>query len=208
MKGRKLTAVILAALLLCGCKAESNPYSEQTVSSTEYEADEISVAEIKAKYSTDKSEEAVMPIYNVAPNEKFDFRFKCETLSDYSGTNDYITVHTDERCLPESMIYTYTNFNEPDDGGTIVTVSPISPILETETDEQRYLEEDYEAWGNAAVYYIAIWYDMDSDEIVRLDKPKVIPFTVKHDVQAPEAMAVVDSTGRFSIHWEDVEGAE
>ena len=209
MKGKKLTAVILAALLLCGCKAESNSPDEQTASaSAEYDTDEISVAEIKAKYSTDKSEEAVMPIYNVAPNEKFDFRFKCTTLSDYSGSNDYITVHTDERCMPESMIYTYTDFDEPADGGTIVTVSPISPVLETETDEQRYLEEDYEAWGNAAVYYIAIWYDMDSEEIVKLDKPKVIPFTVKHDVQAPEAKAVVDSAGRFSIQWEAVEGAE
>lgn len=209
MKGKKMTAVIFAALLLCGCKAESNPPDEQPASvSAEYETDEISVAEIKAKYSTDKSEESVIPIYNVAPNEKFEFRFKCTTLSDYNGSNDYITVHTDKKCLPESMIYTYTNFDEPADGGTIVTVSPISPILETETDEQRYLDEDYEAWGNAAVYYIAIWYDMDSEEIVKLDKPKVIPFTVKHDVQAPEAKAVVDNTGRFSIQWEAVEGAE
>ncbi len=209
MKGRKLTAAIMAALLLCGCDAQSTPPDAQTAStSAKYETAEISVAQIKAKYSTDKSEEAVMPIYNVAPDEKFEFRFRCNTLSDYSSANDYITVHTDERCLPESMIYTYTDFDEPDDGGTVVTVSPISPVLETETDEQRYLEEDYSSWGNAAVYYIAIWYDTDSDEIARLDKPKIIPFTVKHDVQAPEAKASVDSTGRFSIQWEAVEGAE
>lgn len=210
MKGTKLTALILAGLLLCGCKAESTP-SEENASpaeaTAEYKTDEITVAEIKAKYSTDKSEEAVMPIYNVAPNEKFDFNFRCTTLSDYSGSNSYITVHTDEKCLPESMIYTYTDFAETENG-TTVTVSPISPILETESDEQLYLEEDYEAWGNAAVYYIAIWYDTDSEEIVKLDKPKVIPFTVKHDVPAPEAKGVVDSTGRFSIEWEAVEGAE
>lgn len=210
MKGTKLTAIILASIMLCGCDADKVTSDEAVTSSAaeEYRTDEISVAEIKAKYSADKSENLIMPIYNVAPDEKFDFRFKCTTLSDYSGANDYITVHTDEKCLPESKIYTYTDFEEPADGGTIVTVSPISPILETETDEQLYLEEDYEAWGNAAVYYIAIWYDMESEEIVKLKEPKVIPFTVKHDVPAPEAKGVVDSTGRFSLQWEAVEGAE
>ena len=209
MKDKKLTAVILAAILLCGCKAESTqPVETTSPSAVEYAAEEISIAEIKAKYSTDKSEEAVMPIYNVAPDEEFEFSFRCSTLSDYNGSNEYITVHTDEQCLPESKIYTYTHFNESESGGTIVTVAPISPVLETEADEQRYLEEDFSSWGNAAVYYIAIWYDMDSEEIIKLDKPKIVPFTVKHDIQAPEARCVVDSTGRFSIQWDAVEGAE
>lgn len=209
MKGKRITALVLAAMLLCGCSTAAEPDTAITVQEeTEYSSDEITVAEIKAKYSKAEADNSVMPIYNVAPDEKFDFRFRCGTLSDYSGTNDYVTVHTDEKCLPESMIYTYTDFADTDDGGCVLTVSPISPVLETETDEQLYLDEDYSVWGNAAVYYIAIWYDTDSEEIVRLDEPKIIPFTVKHDIPAPEARGVVDSTGRFSIQWEPVDGAE
>ena len=43
------------------------------------------------------------------------------------------------------------------------------------------LENGVETWGNASIYYIAVRYDSEAETPTKLDEPKIIPFTVKHE---------------------------
>lgn len=211
MKNRIIPIIAAAAMLLGGCGNNAGDVSfteEAAVSEGGYSAAKCStVSEIKAKYGGDKNDE-VAPIYNAAPDEKFDFKFGFDYMEDYDASVDYVTVHTDKRCLDESRIYAYAVGSDTGDGGCIITVSPMDAVLENKSDETEYFENDRPVWGNAAVYYIAVRYDTEADKPKKLDEPVVIPFTVKHEVPAPEARGVVDSQGRFSLQWEPVEGAE
>lgn len=162
----------------------------------------ISVKDIKEKY--DYTDDGIMPLYNVAPDEEFDFSFPYD-LSD-RDTEDIVTVHTDENCQEESKVATYRSV-EKTDKGSKVTVAPVAGVLLTEAEEEAYLEEDQGVWGNAPMYYIAIHYDMEADSPKKLEVPKIIPFTIKQGIKAPEAKGVVDSTGRFKLVWDEVEGA-
>ncbi len=166
----------------------------------------VSVADIKAAYEVDDSKE-IMPLYNVAQTESFAFDFNFDCYEADLDLYDYVSVHTDSACEQESEIY-YTADMEPHDGITTITVAPMAPVLKTESQSTAYAFENVDMWGNAPMYYIAIHYDMDADSPVKLEDPIVIPFTVKNEVQAPNAKGVVDSTGRFRLEWEPVEGAE
>lgn len=165
----------------------------------------VSVADIKNAYGSMENDD-VMPLYNVEPDEVFEFKFK----SDYYETNtqiepwDMVTVHTDPDCTEQSKLYTSVLFDE--DGSTL-RVSPIGGVLRTDAEKQATREDDIEVWGNASMYYIAVWVDLDAEGFVKLDKPVIIPFTVKHQLGVPTIKGVVDSTGRFKLMWDAVEGA-
>lgn len=169
----------------------------------------VSVADIKAAYNVDDSSE-IMPLYNVEQTESFTFDFNFDgyemDLSEL-GLYDYVSVHTDAACEKESEIY-YTAGMEVNDGVTTITVGPMEPVLKTKFQSEAYAYEDTDMWGNAPMYYIAVHYDMEADTPVKLEEPIIIPFTVKNQVQAPNAKGVVDSTGRFKLEWDPVEGAE
>ena len=210
MKNRIIPLIAAAALLLGGCgngTDKVNFTEEAAVSEGGYAAaDGITVSDIKAKYEDDESE-GFVPIYNAAPDEEFDFKFGFDFMEDYDTGEDYVTVHTDKRCFEESQIYAYETAVEVEDG-CIITIAPMRAVLENKSDEEEYFENDRPTWGNAAVYYIAVWYDTEADSPQKLSEPVIIPFTVKHDVPAPEVRGVVDSNGRFSLQWEPVDGAE
>lgn len=215
MKNRIIPLIAAAAMLLGGCgdagDSEDDHFTEKTDMSASSEkvyasGNSETVSEIKAKYGDDESME-LAPIYNAAPDESFDFKFGFDFMEDYDAGEDYVTVHTDKRCLDESKIYAYKDAAEAEDG-CIITVRPMRAVLENKSDEEEYFENDRPVWGNAAVYYIAVRYDTEMDYPKKLDEPIIIPFTVKHEVPAPEVRGVVDSHGRFSLQWEPVEGAE
>lgn len=211
MKNRIIPLIAAFALLLGGCgnSAGNINFTEETaVSEREYAAaNGETVAEIKERYGDDENEVGLVPIYNVAPDEKFDFKFGFDYIDGYDTGEDYVTVHTDKKCLAESKIYAYEEAEETEDG-CIITVSPMRAVLESKSDEEEYFENDRPVWGNAAVYYIAVWYDTETDYPKKLSEPVIIPFTVKHEVPAPEVRGIVDGQGRFSLQWEPVEGAE
>lgn len=212
MKIKMIPLFVAAGLILSGCgnnTATENVSEETIISEGSYAAGERkTVSEIKAGYSNSDSGSELVPIYNVAPDETFDFKFGFDYMEHYDPSLEYVTVHTDKKCRDESKIYTYADAEGTSDGGCMITVSPMRAVLENNTDEEDYFENDHAIWGNAPVYYIAVWYDTEADSPQKLKKPKVIPFTVKHDVPAPEVRGVVDSQGRFSLRWEPVEGAE
>ena len=211
MKNRIIPLIAAFALLLGGCgnsAGDINFVEEAAVSEREYaSADGVTVSEIKERYGDDENEVELVPIYNVAPDEKFDFKFGFDFMEDYDTDEDYVTVHTDKKCLAESKIYAYEDVEEVEDG-CIITIRPMRAVLENKNDEEEYFENDRPVWGNAAVYYIAVWYDTETDYPKKLSEPVIIPFTVKHEVPAPEVRGVVDNQGRFSLQWEPIEGAE
>lgn len=173
--------------------------------------DSYTVSEIKRAYnkSGDSDNNVIMPLYNVEPTESFDFDFKFDWEQLIGvDTSELITVHTHPDCLPESQIYTYYDEEEKEDGGTRITISPITCTLATDGEVDDMLDDDTETWGNAPMYYIAVRYDMNSDSLQKLNTPTVIPFTVKHELPIPTLKGEVDATGRFKLVWGAVEGAD
>ncbi|MDE7230104.1 MAG: hypothetical protein K2N56_06445, partial [Oscillospiraceae bacterium] len=185
----------------------STPSSQTTGGSgMQSYAKTVSVADIKSAYGSSENS-GIMTLYNVEPDETFEFRFKTNWLDADISLNpiDMVTVHTDPACTEQSRLYTRNLFDEED--GTTLRVSPIGGVLTTDSEEYGIIENDVEVWGNASMYYIAVWYDTEAEGFVKLDKPVIIPFTVKHELGIPTVKGVVDATGRFKLTWNAVEGA-
>lgn len=217
MKRKRMAGIISGTLaltlLLVGCSQNegniSNPQSGGSGNGTmkNYGAS-ISVADIKNAYNAANNSD-IMPLYNVSPDESFDFNFKANWFEKGDGLNaeDLVTVHTDPSCSEKSKLYTSEDFNLNENGGTKLTISPIGGVLTTDSEEYNTIEKDIEVWGNASMYYIAIWYNTEADDFVKLEKPIVIPFTINHELAIPTVKGVVDNTGRFKLTWNKVEGA-
>lgn len=209
---KKIFAILfMATTLLTACQPDAGEDVSKVTASVEMTQNdvggELTVAEIKEKYATTEEKEEIMPLYNVAEDQTFDFTFRADQSSFDVTYSELVSIHTDRKCLPESECYSYMDIVENENGFTL-TLSPISAVMETRGNEEDEALNDHAVWGNAPVYYIAIHYDMESEEPKKLETPTIIPFTVKHDVQAPEVRGVVDSNGCFKLTWEPVEGAE
>lgn len=207
-------------LLLTGCSknegGSSGTYSSSVPTKTEpAEPNDpglqnygkvVSVEDIKKSYGSLEND-AVMPLYNVEPDETFEFRFKADWLDISADVepSDLVSVHTDPACTEQSKLYTSNLFDEEDPKK--LCVSPIGGPLATDSEDMNMIENKVEVWGNAQMYYIAIWYDTEADTFVKLDKPVVIPFTVKHELGVPTVKGNVDKDGRFKLTWDAVEGA-
>lgn len=214
MKKRVLAGMLAAMTLLAGCQAdvkqdigevtttmediEKADASEQPEANSTAIGSKVTVADLKEKYDESDDDtaasEEVMPLYNVAEDEVFDFTFQVDPLDISIPESDMVTVHTDSKCEPESELPVYADVTENGKGFTL-SISPISAVLETIYNEQDEEENDHAVWGNAPMYYIAIWYDMESETLEKLDEPIIIPFTVKHAVEAPQVSGHVDSKG-------------
>ncbi|MCQ2495661.1 MAG: transglutaminase-like domain-containing protein [Lachnospiraceae bacterium] len=168
--------------------------------------EKITVADIKEAYGVNDSKE-IMPLYNVAQDEVFSFTFNFDGYDANIDLYDYVSVHTDRECKEESKIY-FTAYYVVEDGITHYTAAPMEPVLGNLEQRSNYAYERVDTWGNAPMYYLAIHYDMEKTEPVKLEQPIIIPFTVKNEVNAPNAKGVVDATGRLKLVWEPVEGAE
>ncbi len=217
MKNKKITAILSSTLaltlLLTGCGNENKtvlPENSVTSGGTvkNYGA-AVSVADIKKAHEASENSD-VMPLYNVAPDETFEFKFKSNWLDADANLNpsDLVTIHTDPACTEDSLVYTSNLFDEDDPYK--LKVSPIGGVLTTDSEDHEMIENKTEVWGNASMYYIALWCDLDKEDedcFKKLDKPTVIPFTVKHELAIPTVKGVVDATGRFKLVWDAVEGA-
>lgn len=216
-----LSGTLALTLLLTGCSNKENSTSDNSQSTTSQGTSSgqttsgsglqsygqtVSVAEIKSVYGSTENN-GIMPLYNVEPNEAFEFRFRANWYDEDTDVmpSELVTVHTDPACTEKSRLYTANMFDEDD--GTMLTVAPIGGVLTTDSEENGAIENGNEVWGNASMYYIAIWYDTEADGYVKLNTPVVIPFTVKHELPIPTIKGVVDTTGRFKLTWEPVEGA-
>lgn len=185
-------------------EAEETPKKElvekdtDTINEKDSDGAVSSIGRLKEKHGeTDKD---IMPLYNVDPAEQFVFNFK----ADVGLVKDLISVHTDSRCLPESEVVTSVMsslaINAKDPGE--VTVSPGGfPVLENPNELTDGL-----TWGNAPIYYIRINYDLDATELLLLEEPIIIPFTIQSEVEVPTLRYTMENS-RVAAVWSPIEGA-
>jgi len=181
------------------------------------------VSDLKKKYKEEEKQQFVTPLYNVNYNQVFTLKFKSniystnafphneEEIAELFTQDDeerfnksIVTVHTDAKCLYESEVSTYEKVKNPDASQSVLTVSSSDPVL-TSFDSTRDKEN---SWGNAPIYYICINYDLDAKTPTKLDKPMIIPFTIKSPLPSPNASYHIDAEGRYKLVWNTVKGAK
>ena len=222
-KGKRTVAGIIAAVMslsivLTGCSKNSAGNSANGKDSSSVSVSKsmknygavITPEDIKKSFNSKSDTNQIMPLYNVAPDESFDLDFKVSEEDAFNVNPwDMVSVHTDIKCTEESKIPTTEDAGKDSKGNLRIKLSPITSTLPTDSEEDQMIEKGKETWGNATMYYIAIWYDTESDTLKKLDTPKIIPFTVKSEVAVPTLKREVDpSTGRFKLKWDKIEGAE
>lgn len=157
---------------------------------------DITIEEIKAMYPESDDSDYIKPFYNVEQSTQFTFKFNSNVEPCFA-----VTVHTDPSCNQDSMVYQINDGYRANDG-VYVVVKPGSPVLESAS---RPI--DNYNWGFAPIYYLSINYDMDSNEVKKLDEPIIIPFTVKSDVSVPTVKAVINDVGEFGLQWNKIDDA-
>lgn len=195
-----LLLVSMASMLLTACMGGGNETAEQPSESGTVQTISTSgatVLDLKKKYGSEK-DQGIMPMYNVPRDKVFEFKFN----SDVWGEDEVISVHTDIKAEEGSRIVSTVFPKDFDENKHTLEVKPISPVLAT----SDHLNE-YEGWGNAPIYYIRINYDMEAATPTKLEKPIIVPFTVKSDVEVPNLKYTVSNDGRFQLTWDEVEGA-
>ncbi|MBY0203755.1 MULTISPECIES: transglutaminase domain-containing protein [Paenibacillus] len=184
-------------LLLAGCQSNNQESSPTDNKSTESKQGS-SILSLKEKYGT-ASEKAIMPMYNVAQDEEFTFKFKGDLRKLNLSSDDVISVHTDIKALKASKVYALPEIN---DGS--VSIKPLSwGVLSSEAMETK----GSSGWGGAPIYYIRLNYDPDAENPTLLDQPLIIPFTVKSELPVPKLRYVIDKDRRLTLTWDKVEGA-
>lgn len=222
MKKKKLLTLAIVGIMLmsaCGKKEEAvldpsiKQEQEQTQEPVVQETEEVveeetttpkkfgsvsTVAELKQKYGVNDSD-YIKPFYNVEQSTQFTFHFnsKVEPIK-------AVTVHTDPSCNIDSTVYQINSAYLAGSGYDIV-VKPGSPVLNSSDRTDGELG-NYN-WGNAPVYYLSINYDMDAPTPTKLDKPIIVPFTVKRNISTPNVEASISTDGSFEIKWKPVENA-
>lgn len=184
-------------LLLAGCQSNDQESSPSENKSTEPKQGS-SILSLKEKYGT-ASEKAIMPMYNVAQDEEFTFKFKGDLRKLNLSSDDIISVHTDIKALKASKVYALPEINEDS-----VSIKPLSwGVLSSEAMKTK----GSSGWGGAPIYYIRLNYDPDAENPTLLDQPLIIPFTVKSELPVPKLKYVIDKDRRLTLAWDKVEGA-
>ena len=198
MKARYKKGIILftaTSLVLSGCfgKEEVKPKVKPVEKPIEYKDEIVSVNKLK-EFFKDSKTNYVMPIYNVSNNKEFVFNFN-SYLGD-KQPQDIISVYTDSKVQPESLAEVDLEFETYTVGPTTLRLKP----------NKGNLRSKKGVWGNALTYYIKIDYDLDSIKPVKLEKPIIIPFTIKSTVDVPTLKSTVDNDGVFKLKWEKQKG--
>jgi len=184
-------------LLLAGCQSNNQESSPTDNRSTEPKQGS-SILSLKEKYGT-ASEKTIMPMYNVAQDEEFTFKFRSDLRKLNLSSDDVISVHTDIKALEASKVYALPEIN---DGS--VSIKPLSwGVLSSEAMKTK----GSSGWGGAPIYYIRLNYDPDAEKPTLLDQPLIIPFTVKSELPVPKLRYVIDKDRRLTLTWDKVEGA-
>nr|WP_154960318.1 transglutaminase domain-containing protein [Paenibacillus xylanexedens] len=184
-------------LLLAGCQS-NNQESSPTDNKSAEPKQGSSILSLKEKYGT-ASEKTIMPMYNVAQDEEFTFKFRSDLRKLNLSSDDVISVHTDIKALKASKVYALPEIN---DGS--VSIKPLSwGVLSSEAMKTK----GSSGWGGAPIYYLRLNYDPDAEKPTLLDQPLIIPFTVKSELPVPKLRYVIDKDRRLTLAWDKVEGA-
>ncbi|WP_440116391.1 transglutaminase domain-containing protein [Paenibacillus sp. QZ-Y1] len=184
-------------LLLAGCQSNEQESSPSENNPTEV-VEGSTILSLKQKYGSE-SDKSIMPMYNVAQDEEFTFKFKADLRKNNLSASDIISVHTDIKALKASDVYALRDTN-----GNNVSIKPLGwGVLSSDS----MMNKDQSSWGGAPIYYIRLNYDPDAEKLTLLDQPIIIPFTVKSELPVPNLRYEIDKDRRFKLVWDKVEGA-
>ncbi|MEC0125563.1 transglutaminase domain-containing protein [Paenibacillus pabuli] len=195
---KRLFLIMFAlTLLLAGCQSNDKESSPSENNPTET-LEGSSVLSLKQKYGSD-SDKAIMPMYNVAQDEEFTFKFKADLSKSNWSLSDMISVHTDIKALKASEVALLSNIHD-----NSISIKPLGwGVLSSDSMRTK----GQSSWGGAPIYYIRLNYDPDSAKLTLLDHPIIIPFTVKSELPVPNLRYEIDKDRRFKLVWDKVEGA-
>lgn len=126
-------------LLLAGCQS-----TEQESSPSENNPTEIvegsTILSLKQKYGSE-SEQAIMPMYNVAQDEEFTFKFKADLGKSNWSLRDTISVHTDIKALKASEVPLLSDIHD-----NSISIRPLGwGVLSSDS----MMNKDQSSWGGA-----------------------------------------------------------
>jgi len=184
-------------LLLAGCQSNDKESSPSENNPTEI-VEGSSVLSLKQKYGSE-SNKAIMPMYNVAQDEEFTFKFKADLGKSNWSLSDMISVHTDIKALKASEVALLSDIHD-----NSISIKPLGwGVLSSDSMRTK----GQSSWGGAPIYYIRLNYDPDAEKLTLLDHPIIIPFTVKSELPVPNLRYEIDKDRRFKLVWDKVEGA-
>ncbi|QLG36857.1 hypothetical protein HW560_00970 [Paenibacillus sp. E222] len=184
-------------LLLAGCQSNDKESSPSENTPTEI-VEGSSVLSLKQKYGSE-SDKAIMPMYNVAQDEEFTFKFKADLGKSNWSLSDMISVHTDIKALKASEVALLSDIHD-----NSISIKPLGwGVLSSDS----MMKRGQSSWGGAPIYYIRLNYDPDAEKLTLLEHPIIIPFTVKSELPVPNLRYEIDKDRRFKLVWDKVEGA-
>ncbi|WP_339182019.1 transglutaminase-like domain-containing protein [Paenibacillus sp. FSL R5-0701] len=184
-------------LLLAGCQSTEQESSPSENNPTEV-VEGSTILSLKQKYGSE-SEQAIMPMYNVAQDEEFTFNFKADLGKSNWSLRDTISVHTDIKALKASEVPLLSDIHD-----NSISIRPLGwGVLSSDS----MMNRGQSSWGGAPIYYIRLNYDPDAENMTLLDEPIIIPFTVKSELPVPNLRYEIDKDRRFKLVWDKVEGA-
>ena len=157
-------------------------------------ANNITVAELKEKYG-ETDEGKLLPLYNLEANEVLKIPFNYS----FDNPKELFSIHTDEKCLPESevnLMWGQNSYMESD--FKYYEVKPVSPPLASSNMDSL--------WGGVSNYYIKFNYDCNAETPTKLSEPVIVPMSIKSPVEIPDVNYEVKN-GNFTLTWSKVEGA-
>ena len=119
----------------------------------------------------------------------------------YNLTNDCkfkLTVKT-TISLPDNAIEVY------DENGNKVDILRYDTV--NENSQTLDILPTKGKWGRESEYKIYVYYDINNEDLVKLDEPLVIPFKIASDVDVPVLSCKIDELGNFKLCWNKVSGA-
>ncbi|MCG7384254.1 transglutaminase domain-containing protein [Paenibacillus sp. ACRRY] len=195
---KRLFVMLFAlTLLLAGCQSNDKESSPSDNNPTET-LEGSTILSLKQKYGSESSP-SIMPMYNVAQDEEFQFTFKADLKTSRLQASDMISVHTDIKALEASKVYAIPEIND-----NSISIKPLGwGVLSSE----KLKAQAQNTWGGAPIYYIRLNYNPDAEKLTPLDQPMIIPFTVKSELPVPNLKYEIDKDKRFTLTWDKVEGA-
>lgn len=135
----------------------------------------------------------VSTVYGVDSSTKFKISFKNKEVP-----SNAIDVYTDMSLDDKYKV----EINVENTNGDM-TISPKKCAMVASGKKNK---SDYNYWGDASTYYIVCRYDINSENLKKLQEPMVIPFTVKNKVSTPVLTYDITDKGKLKLVWNKVDG--
>ncbi len=201
---RFIAAVLMAALVLGGCKTEPEKevasIEENTNAGSMEEADKDGnafIEQLRTKYAANETANYKEPMHLLPENHKFVYENVAEEVF-FMDVYSAIEVYSDA----ELTNYVDVKIEEDYDKHTI-TVEP-NQVFNLNAMDSSYDSDG--TWGSRSKFYLVERCNLETGEAY--EKPQITVFTIKKELEAPTVKQSVSEEGYYQLSWNAVEGAE